>query len=163
MIDPDLLARASLGDDQAEADLALALAREAANGEMPVADAMAAAFIYGSRAGATGKAQHLISYAGVLLAFVGFADEEFLAAGGCDEEQITALAIFDALADAGHVQAELAALAMASNMSPELIAEAGRQKVHVPVQPLTTDELDRAAAYVEAFSRDIAPCFAESR
>ena len=129
--------RAANGDHDAQDDIAQLIVERGVSGELPLGAAISWALIWAHMAATSGKARHLLGLAGLLMAQISQATDEAVGAGEYDDDFATALAIVDAVADAGHSRAEVIAVALASRVSPAIIAKASTLKLHFMVEPLT--------------------------
>ena len=138
--EPTVYFRAANGDHDAQDDIAQLIVERGVSGELPLDAAISWALIWGHMAATSGKARHLLGLAGLLMAQISQATDEAVGAGTYDDDFATALAIVDAVADAGHSRAEVIAVALASRVSPLVIAKARDLKPQFVVDPLTDDE-----------------------
>ncbi len=125
--------RAARGDHDAQADMAELVLMQGLRGDLPVNDAIMMALTWAQMASTSRKSQHLLRYAGLLLAQETVAPAKDALSGTFDDSCAMALAITDAVADAGHSRAEIIACALAARLSPEVIAEAVRLKAQFSV------------------------------
>lgn len=100
-------------------------------GDLPLNAAFTLALIWGHMAATSCRALHLLAYAGLLLAQISQVEGDPVASGEHDESFATALAIIDAVADAGHGRAEVISFALASRVSP---TSRGAKGVRHPVE-----------------------------
>ena len=136
----DLDVRAAKGDHDAQMEMAHLMLSSGIDGDMPFDQAATLSLVWGHMAATSGKARHLLGLAGLLMAQISQATDEAVGAGTYDDDFATALAIVDAVADAGHSRAEVIAVALASRVSPLVIAKARDLKPQFVVDPLTDDE-----------------------
>ena len=132
--------RAANGDHDAQIDVANRIVAQGLAGELPLDAAIALALIWGHMAATSGRATHLLAYAGLLLAQLSQLDEETVSSPAQEDSFAMALAIVDAVADAGHSRAEVVSFALASRVSPVIIAKAKALKVGIVVAPLNDND-----------------------
>lgn len=132
--------RAARGDHDAQAAMASLMIEQGLAGDVPLDAAITMALIWSHMATTSGKACHLLAYAGLLLAQASRAPVEVYESGAFDDYFATALAITDAVADAGHGRAEIIAFALASRVSPAVIAKAVEMKRQFEVAPLSDED-----------------------
>ena len=132
--------RAARGDHEAQADMANLMIQQGRAGDVPMDAAITMALIWSHMATTSGKSAHLLGYAGLLLTQASRAPIDEYDSGAFDDAFATALAITDAVADAGHAQAEIIAFALASRVSPAVIAKAVEMKRWFVVAPLSDDD-----------------------
>ena len=116
--------RAANGDHDAQVEVAHRIVGQGLSGELPLDASIALALIWGHMAATSCRAPHLLAYAGLLLAQLSQLGEEALTNPANDDSFATALAIVDAVADAGHSRAEVVSFALASRVTPAIIAKA---------------------------------------
>lgn len=132
--------RAARGDHDAQAAMANLMIEQGLAGDVPLDAAITLALIWSHMATTSGKSAHLLGYAGLLLTQASRAPIEEYDSGAFDDAFATALAIADAVADAGHAQAEIIAFALASRVSPAVIAKAVQMKTRLIVAPLSNED-----------------------
>lgn len=94
--------RAANGDHDAQVEVAHRIVGQGLSGALPLDVAIALAVIWGNMAATSCRARHLLAYAGLLLAQISQAEGDPVPSGEHDDSFATALAIVDAVADAGH-------------------------------------------------------------
>ena len=137
---PSVYVRAAKGDHDAQLEMARLMMGCGVDGDLSPDSAVSLAMIWGHMASTSGKASHLLGYAGLLLADLSRAGDKVFEEATYEVELATALAVLDVVADAGHELAALLSGALASRMSSSLIAGATALKCQFEVEPLTDED-----------------------
>lgn len=138
MTEPYILA--AQGNHDAQADMAWHMLMSGIDRDMPMGTAMTLALTWGLMATTSGKATHLLGYAGLLLADLSRVNDIELDDASYEDQLATVLAVLDVVADAGHDRAELLSNAMAARMPVAVIVKAKALKPQFIVKPLTAEE-----------------------
>lgn len=138
--------RAANGDHDAQLEVARRMLVAGVDGSLPIEGAVSLALVWGHMAATSGRAPHLLGYAGLLLADLSRLTDIKFDDASIAEQLATALALLDAVADAGHDQAAFLSNAMASRMPVSVIRLAVAMKSGVVVEPLRDEANHRSAA-----------------
>ncbi len=137
---PNLYVLACSGDHDAQLQMAHLALAEGVAGVIPMRDAILEAKNWANMATTSGRARHMLAFAGMLLTQASFAVSNGVPEDDCGELMAGALAIVDKAADAGHSGAEMVSFALASRLKVKTIERAQAMQANIIIAPLTAEE-----------------------